>query len=198
MLSGKSLLMAAATVVVALGSWNFALAQDVTPSGTGGRGNRGARGGGNFDPAQMQQRRDQAIKDAIGATDDEWKVLQPKIDKVSTAQRDMRSGGMGGMLGGRGGRGGCGGRGGAPAAGGADNAPAADAPAQSAVQKASNALGKILENKDAKPDDLKPALAALRDAKAKDKAELEKAQKELKDVLTLRQEAVLVMRGMLD
>ena len=34
--------------------------------------------------------------------------------------------------------------------------------------------------------------------KAKAKAELEKAQKELKDVLTLRQEAVLVMRGMLD
>ena len=85
---------------------------------------------------------DKAMQDRLGVTEDEWKVLQPKIEKVRTAQRDARGGGMFGMGGpGMGGRGGRGGRGG--------NNPPADqpaqpdnAPAQSEVQKASTALGK--------------------------------------------------------
>src|SRR5437764_12375408 len=83
----------------------------------GGRGNRG-----NFDPAQARERMLTRIKEQLGASDDEWKALQPAVEKVMTAQRDARGGGRGGPggPGGRGGRrGGQGGAGGTP--------PAADA-----------------------------------------------------------------------
>jgi len=138
----------------------------------------------NRDPAQFRERMMTAIKERMGATDDEWKVLQPKIEKVQTAQRNSRGGGFGFGGGGRGGN-----------RGGADAAPAAD---QSATQKASAELRTTLDNKDASADDIKAKLAALREAREKGKAEVAAAQKELKEVLTQRQEAVLVTMGMLD
>src|SRR5688572_28506864 len=59
------------------------------------------------------------LKTRLGATDDEWKVLAPKVEKVMTAQRESRGGfGFGGF--GGGGRGGPGGGGGG---GGGDQQP---------------------------------------------------------------------------
>ena len=58
-------------------------------------------------------------------------------------------------------------------------------------------MSKVLDNKDAAPAEIKTALQALRDARAKAETALEAAQKELKEVLTVRQEAVLVQRGLL-
>jgi predicted S18 family serine protease len=66
------------------------------------------------------------------------------------------------------------------------------------VEKKAQELSTLLQNKDAKPEDIKAALAAYRDARTKAKAELEKAQKDLRDLLTVRQEAVLVSMGTLD
>jgi hypothetical protein len=82
--------------------------------------NAGAPGG--RDPAQMQQRMEQfrqqmsdRMKQAFGATDEEWKVLQPKVEKVQTLARQSRGGGMGFMPGrGRGGNDRGGDRGGPP------------------------------------------------------------------------------------
>src|SRR5258705_7103323 len=74
--------------------------------------NNNNRQRGNFDPAQARERFMTQIKERLGASDDEWKVLQPKLEKVMTAQRESR-GGVGGFGGGRGGRGGGGGAGGA-------------------------------------------------------------------------------------
>jgi hypothetical protein len=135
-----------------------------------------------FDPAQFRQQRLDRIKEQLGASDDEWKVLSPKIEKVMDVQRNT----FGGFGGGRGrGPGGGGG-------GNADNQP------QTPVAKASADLRTTLENKDAPADDIKAKLAALRDARDKARAELQAAQKELKEVLTQRQEAVLVTNGMLE
>ncbi len=47
-------------------------------------------------------------------------------------------------------------------------------------------------------EELKAKLAALRDARAKARADLEAAQKDLQEVLTPRQEAVLVAMGMIE
>ena len=128
------------------------------------------------------------MRENLGANDDEWKVLQPKIEKVFTARNDARfGGGFGG--GGRGMRGG-GGPGGA--GGGGDNQP------QSAVGQATQDLRRTLENKDASADEISAKLKALRDAREKAQGELATAQKELKEVLTQRQEATLVSFGMLD
>jgi hypothetical protein len=169
-----------------------ASAQDQNQQNRGDSQNRGDnqnRGGrGNFDPAQMRQRMMDMMKEQLGVNDDEWKVLEPKIEKVTTAQRDARAGGFGFGFGGRGRRGGDGG-----GAGG----PASDQP-QSAVAQASQDLRNTLQNKDASADEISAKLKTLRDAREKAQADLHAAQKELKDVLTQRQEATLVSMGMLD
>src|SRR6185436_4578273 len=124
----------------------------------------------------------------LGASDDEWKVIEPKVDKVMNAQRESR-GGFGGFGGGRGGPGGGGGGGGG---GGADQQPT------TAVGKAGADLRTTLEDKNAAPETIAKKLAALREAREKGRKDVADAQKELKEILTQRQEAVLVINGMLE
>ena len=151
---------------------------------------RGQRGGGNFDPAQFRQRAMDRIKEQLGATDDEWKVIEPKVDKVMNAQRESRGGfGFGGFGGGRYGPGGATGGGGG---GGADQQPT------TAVGKASQDLRTTLDDKNAAPETIAKKLAGLREAREKARKDVADAQKDLKEILTQRQEAVLVINGMLE
>ena len=154
----------------------------------------------------MQQRMEQfrtqmadRMKQALGASDDEWKVLQPRIEKVQTLSRATRGGGGMGfmMMGGQRGGPQRGGPGGGPSDRPPSDRPQSDRP-QSEVEKTSEALQKVLENKDAPAAEIKTALAALREARAKARAELETAQKELREVVTVRQEAQFVAMGLLD
>src|SRR3974377_658360 len=80
-------------------------------------------GGGNFDPAQMQQQFQQMLMEnyrtQLEITNaDEWSVIQPRVQKVVDSRMEVGLGGMnmgmfGGMMGrGRGGGGGNGGPGG--------------------------------------------------------------------------------------
>jgi hypothetical protein len=152
------------------------------PSGDRG-GDRGGRG--NFDPAAMRERFTGMIKEQMGATDEEWKVIEPKLTKVMDARRD--SGGFG--------------RGGPGGFGRDRNRDDSSANAQtdaSPVQAASRELRNVLDDKNATPEQIAAKLTALREAKEKSKTTLASAQKDLKEVLTQRQEAVLVMFGMLD
>ncbi|KPK84413.1 MAG: hypothetical protein AMJ81_05625 [Phycisphaerae bacterium SM23_33] len=130
----------------------------------------------------------QRMRESLGATEEEWKVLQPKVEKVQTLQRQSR-GGMRGMTGqpGRRGR--------APGAPGAEAAPARE---QTEVEKATESLRKVLDNKEAPAGDIKAALETLRQAREKAAQELAKAQKDLREVVTVRQEAQLVLMGLLD
>lgn len=149
--------------------------------GAGGAGGRGGRGG--FDPAAQLEN----IKTALVASDDEWKVLQPKIEKLIAANNEVQQGNRGG----RGGAGG-GGRGGRGGAGGGPGGAAAGGAATSAVVAALNDLRTTLENAAAPAEQITQKLTALRDARAKAAANLAAARKEVKDLLTTRQEAVLV------
>lgn len=66
-------------------------------NGGGGFGGRGG-GGGNFDPAQMQQRMMDRVRDQLGFTNDtDWNAVQPLVQKVFDAQRDVRANQMAGM-----------------------------------------------------------------------------------------------------
>jgi multidrug efflux pump subunit AcrB len=134
-----------------------------------------------FDPAQFRERMMNNIKERLGASDDEWKVISPKVEKVMTAQRDARGGGGFAGFGGRGRRG-----------GGGDQQPTTE------LGKASQDLRTALENKDTPADEIAKKLTALREAREKGRAQLQAAQKELKEILTQRQEAVLVNMGMLE
>jgi hypothetical protein len=129
------------------------------------------------------------IKEVMAATDDEWKVIQPKIEKVQQLQRDAMMAGMGRMFRG-------------PRNGGAADQPAAEPPPPAdnapALEKARYALDKVLKDKAAKAEAIKVALTDYRKARDASKVELEKAQVELKELLTARQEALLVVRGVLN
>ena len=142
------------------------------PAANGGRGD-------------FRARMETFMKEQLGATDDEWKAIQPKLEKVLTAQRDMR-GGMMGMMGRRNG-------------GGRNNADA-QAPQEnpSPVATATKDLRDTLDNKDATPAEIKAKLTALRDARAKAADALKAAQKDLTEILTARQEAVLVGMSILE
>lgn len=151
-------------------------------------GGRRNRGGGNFDPAQMRAQMMDRIKEQLGAKDDEWTAIQPRLEKVMDAQRDTR-----------GSRGGFGGRTRGGNNGGADNnAQQPSNRPETEVSKAQADLRTALENKETPPAELAAKLKTLRDAREKAKATLAQSQKELKDLLTQRQEAVLVNMGMLD
>ncbi len=143
----------------------------------------GGGGGGGRGVGRMMDN----IKQQLGATDDEWTVLQPKVQKVMDLSREM----MAGRFGGRGGRGGGFGGGG----GGGANAPA---PQSTDLTEKTKALTDTLDNKDADPKDIAQKLAAVRDARERVRGDLVKAQAELKEVLTPRQEARLVLMGVLE
>src|SRR5688500_16748488 len=84
-MSRKGLKMLAMGLVLAgLSTSAFAQDQGNQPREGGERRERGERGGdrGNFDPAQMRERMMARYKEQLGATDEEFKVLQPKLEKV--------------------------------------------------------------------------------------------------------------------
>lgn len=189
-----------------------ALAQEQPPGGPGGPG------GGPPDFAQMREQMLNRLKDQMGATDDEWKALQPLIEKVQQLQRQTGGRGGPGMFG-PGGSGRPRGQG-RPPQGGPEGGPDAQGgppqggpggpggppnfgpggpggPSSEVQQKQSN-LRDTLQNKDAPADEVNAKLAALREARAKAKSDLIKAQEDLKQVLRVRQEAVLVAFGIIE
>lgn len=184
-----------ATSIVSLLVAGLVLAQ---PAG-GQRGQRG-QGGRNFEEMRrnMEERMAERMKEQLEITDAEWKVLQPRFQKVTELQRQAMGGGrgmMGMMMGGRGGRGGQGGR---PGQEGQQRGPRPDGDRpQSAVQQAAEGLRTVLESDNPSPEQLKSALGKLRSAREQAKQELLKAQGQLRELLTLKQEAMLCMMGIL-
>jgi hypothetical protein len=161
-------------------------------------------GGGNFDPAQMRQNRLDRIREQIDVKDDsEWKVLETSIGKVMDAQQEAMQGRFGGMGGGRGNRQ----RGGA--AGGAGGTATTAADPAAAGQGGNQArrggptpspemedLQKAIEAK-APADEIKAKLQKVRDVSKAKEAKLETAREDLKKLVTARQEAILVVNGIL-
>lgn len=145
-------------------------------------GGGGPGGPPRFDPAQFRQMMMDRLREQLKVSDEEWTVLQPKIEKVMQAQQNSMGGGGMGMLFGRGGGGGPGGPG-----GGGDN--------PSPLAKASRDLQAALQDGNAAPADLKRKMAAFRDARDAARKELADAQKALLDVLTPQQEAVMLSVG---
>jgi hypothetical protein len=193
-------------VVVALIGLLLASQTLSQPGQRGGvqQGQRGQRGGqqggpggrGQFDPERMRQMMDQRMREQLGATEAEWKVLGPRVNKVMELSRQSRGGGMFGR-GGFAGRGGFGGRGG-PGGNRPGGRPGAPAREQTAVEKAQEQLRTVLDNTASTPDQIKASLTALRTAREKAKQQLATAQQDLRKIVTIRQEAVLVMMGTLD
>lgn len=179
--------VAGLATTLSLGTANL-LGQDANNADQGGRRNRdrqgggpGGPGGGNFDPEQMRARMMERVREQFGVKDDaEWKIISERIEKVSTARREM-GGGMGMFGGGRGGPGGGGG-----GRGGFGGEPSPEA----------TALRSAIEN-NASADDIKAKLAKYRESQKEKEAKLTKAQEDLRQVLTAKQEAAAVLAGYL-
>jgi hypothetical protein len=165
---------AAAALLLGAGQLNAQERQD--------RGDRGGRG--NFDPEQMRARMMERYREAFEVKDDaEWKLIEGRIMKVMDARRDM--GGFGrGFGGGRRGGGDGGDQGGERRRFGGEPSPEAEALQKAIEAKASN-------------DEIKTKLAKYREAQKSKQANLEKAQSELRQVLSVKQEANAVLMGLL-
>ena len=187
------------------------------PGANAPRPPEGGPGGGDF-----RQRMNERLKTALKASDEEWGVIQPLLEKVQDKQRDAMTNRFGGMM-----RGGGGERGGDREGGrrrerggdnnnnnaqanaqggdnnnrGDNNRGGGDRPRRDwrpATSPEGEALTSTLQNDNASVNDIKTKLAALREQRKKSTAELETAREDLKKVLNMRQEAVLVLAGMLD
>jgi hypothetical protein len=152
-----------------------ASAQQPGQPGQGGPGGKGGRG--NFDPAAFMDRMMGEMQKQLKANDDEWKILRPLIETVYTKGREVRGAGGSSMFGGR---------------------QRSGSPGQTETAREVQALKDILERENASAADIKPRLDAFREYKAKKEAELKDAREKLRAVLTAKQEAQLVMAGLLD
>ncbi len=138
---------------------------------------------GNFDPAQMQQRMMEGYKEGLEITDDnEWKAIQPLVQKVMDARMQVMRSGMGfrPFRRDRGDQG----QGGQPRRFGGPPSPE-----EEALQKAVDAKASKAE--------LKAAIAKYQEGRKAKQAELEQAQENLRKVLTARQEALATLNGLL-
>jgi len=160
-----------------------------------GAGHAVAQGRGNFDPAQIKERMMTHYREQMDVKDDaEWKLLETQIGKVMDARREVGFGSFGGFS--------AMGFGGRSRSGGDTNNAATNqgssrrrafggepSPEADALQKAIDAKAPASE--------IKSKLKSLREATKAKEAKLEKAQSDLRKLLTARQEAVAVLGGLL-
>ncbi|MHC4635919.1 MAG: hypothetical protein ACYTBP_07635 [Planctomycetota bacterium] len=142
------------------------------------------------------------MKEPLQVTEEEWVVLESRIIRVLTLSRQASvSRGMGRSMrgtssrSGRGSRGERGGRGERP---GREGTQRQGGRAQTPIEKSAEDLRGLLKNKNAKPEEIKAKLTALRGVREKAKTELTAAQTELRKSVSVRQEAHLVLMGVLD
>jgi hypothetical protein len=166
------------TLVFGLCAVLLALSQGMVFAQGGGGG--GGGGGRNFDPAARQAQRVDGVIQDLELKDEEATVIKPLVTEVVKCQMSQMMGRMGG---GRGGRGG-----GAAAGGGGGRAQAPEI----------EALRAAVEKADTPAAELKTKMAAVRDARKKADEALQKAREALRKALTTRQEAQLLLSGMLD
>ncbi len=130
------------------------------------------------------------IRETLEVKDDaEWTALEPLVQKVTDVRREVGTG-MGRMFfrGGRGGGPG-GGDNGGPGGGRGGFFNQTPSPETDALQKAIDAK--------ASSSEMKAAMAKFAEYRKTKQAELEKAQADLRKVLTVRQEAIASLNGLL-
>jgi len=141
------------------------------------RGNR-ERGGerGQWDRSQIMERIMDRYRENLGFSVAEWKVVQPKVQAVMDNRISGASGMMSMFGGSRRGRGGD----------------------SSAEKTPTSELRDLLEKDDASKGDIKVKLAAYRKDRKAREVKLKKAQEDLRQLLTIKQEAQAVLAGLLN
>lgn len=115
-----------------------------------------------------RQRTIEDFKERLGVSDKEWAVIKPRIEKVYNQMHPQ------------------------------PQMRAGNEQARSEVEQRSSELRDLLRKQGAAPDEIKARLTALRLAKQRAAQDLATAKQELRQLMTLRQEAELVLSGLLD
>ncbi len=168
-------------VVAALAGAGVVLAQERAPRG------RADAPRGRFDRAEIEARMMERMRETLGADEEEWAVLGPRLQEVMTLQRELDAGvGVGRAVVGFRGM-------------GAPRGPERPAEEElSTLQQAAANLRDVLADEDASAAGIRQSLTAYREAREEARQELDEAQTALREALTVRQEARLVMMGLLD
>lgn len=161
----------------------------------------------NFDPAMIQKRIVEGYRNQLDVkSDDEWSIIQERIQKVLDARRAAtpRPGGFGGF----GGMGAMFGGGGGPRRESSTNSvsPEREERRQRAasfvnqflppVSPEEEALRKAVDA-NASKEEIKAALAKVNEVRKARQAALDKALESLREVLTVQQEAIATLNGLL-
>jgi len=117
---------------------------------------------------QEHQRAIKDFKDRLGVSDKEWPVVKPRIEKVYNLMHPL------------------------------PQVRAGNEQARTEVEQRSSELRELLRKEGTGADQIKARLTALRAAKEKAAQELATAKQSLRQLMTLRQEAELVLSGLLD
>jgi hypothetical protein len=118
--------------------------------------------------AQEHRRAIGDFKERLGVSDKDWTVIRPRIEKVYNLMHPLPQMRVG------------------------NERP------KSEVERRSSELRELLRDEGAAADKIKAGLMALRAAKEKATRELVAAKRDLRQLMTLRQEAELVLSGLLD
>lgn len=185
-----------------------AAAQAPKPGGenTPGQGFQGRRGMMTVDPEQMQQQIQQMMsdrfKEQLGISDEEWVVIGPKVMKVLTLSSQSMGNPMRMMIG-RPGAQGFGPQGPGQQRPGQQGRPnirdrISGIFGQNGGDDSMLELQNLLEDENADTNKIKQLVAKVRREREKSQRELAAAKKELRELLTVRQEAILISMGLLD
>ncbi len=148
--------------------------------GDNGGGNGGGFRRGGWDPAQMQQRMMDAIRDQLNFTNDaDWSAVQPLVQKVMDARRDVGGFGMMRMFRNRNGNN-----------NNRRNPFNQTSPEQDALQKALD--------EDAPSSEIKDLLSKYEASQKVKQDKLLQAQSDLRAVLSTKQEAQATLLGLLN
>jgi hypothetical protein len=139
------------------------------------------------------QKFEDKVRELMEASDSEWAVLQPKIEKVVTLQRQVKESRNTSILTSSSVT---------AAKPGKSKTPEPqtqhDAALSAELQDRIRALRDTWTDKTASPQEVKVRLDRVRETKLQIMDDLFEAQSELRDLVTVRQEVVLVMLGVLD
>lgn len=163
-----------------------------------------------------EEQEEQAMKQALGVNEEQWKVIKPKLDKVkacrqradvsiglpfssnfvSSSTNSQQGGGFAGGFQAQFGSGG---------GSGGSNMTAPDSSfgnqskrRETQGERICRELNTLLDNFNSPPEAIRQKMLELQQARASARKQLAQAQKELQAVLTLHQQARLVLMGILD
>jgi hypothetical protein len=153
--------------------------------GSSTRGQRGQQGGPDQEMGGMEQMMTERFQELLGCTDEEWQVIGPRVLNLFTLSNQSSGSSMRSMFG-------------RSSRGDDTNSRRDTDDSGSQEDELLARLQELLEEENPSTSEIKGLMNQIRSARQAVEQELAQAQKELRELLTVRQEAILFAMGLLD